>query len=146
VAAAVLVAGGISVALWKVSSDHHPSKDCGKQGCAAQQPTAAAPVTKLRYQTVERDTGYFEGTVMLVNRGDKPVTAWTLSFTYPGADIRNAWDVDLRQKGSAVVIANAPTAAPIAPGHSFEVRFGGAGRPGTPTACRLNGAPCTFVK
>jgi hypothetical protein len=108
--------------------------------------TVAPVAAKLRYRTVERDVGYFEGTVTLVNHGRRPLSTWTLTFTYPGADIHNAWEVVLQGKGQNVTIANAPTAAPIAPGDSFEVRFGGAGRPGMPANCRLNGAPCTFIK
>jgi hypothetical protein len=100
----------------------------------------------VRYRTVERDVGYFEGTVTLVNHGKRPLKSWTLTFTYPGADIHNAWEVVLQGKGENVTIVNAPTAAPIAPGESFEVRFGGAGRPAMPANCRLNGAPCTFVR
>jgi hypothetical protein len=100
----------------------------------------------FRYRTVERDTGYFEGTVTIVNRDKRPLKNWTLTFTYPGADIHNAWEVVLQGTGQNVTIVNAPTAAPIAPGSSFEVRFGGAGRPAMPANCRLNGTPCAFTK
>jgi hypothetical protein len=137
--AAALVAAAVALAF-------------GRLGGAPHSPTgtartlSAAAVPHLRYRTVERDTGYFEGTVTLVNRGATPLRAWTLGFTYPGADIHNAWEVVLRRKGEHVVIVSAPGAAPIAPGGHFDVRFGGAGRPGMPTGCRLNGAPCAFTR
>jgi hypothetical protein len=112
----------------------------------AKKPAAVRPVgPPLIYRTVDREVGYFEGTVTLVNRGKTPLRAWTLTFTYPGANIHNAWDVLLKQKGENVVITNAATAQPIAPGDSFEVRFGGAGRPATPTNCVLNGLSCAFA-
>jgi hypothetical protein len=139
---AVAVAAVVALAFGRLGGAHHPDSGCAG-ACSGQAKAAVTP--KLRYRTVERDTGYFEGTVTLVNRGRTPMRAWTLTFTYPGADIRNAWDVRLLRKGSDVVIAAAPAAGPIAPGKRFEVRFGGSGRPGMPTACRLNGVPCAFV-
>jgi hypothetical protein len=141
---AVLVAATVSVLFRRLGGTGPRPASCTDEGCASSaRKTSAAP--GLRYRTVERDIGYFEGTVTIVNHGTRPVRAWTLSFTYPGADVHNAWEVVLRQKGQNVVIVNAPTAEPIAPGDSFEVRFGGSGRPAMPTGCRLNGAPCTFL-
>lgn len=147
IGAAVVLAGVVSLAFRQVGgSPARPRDSCGVAGCASPVKTVAPVVAKFRYRTVERDVGYFEGTVTLVNHGKRPLSTWTLTFTYPGADIHNAWEVVLQGRGQNVTIANAPTAAPIAPGDSFEVRFGGAGRPGMPANCRLNGAPCTFVK
>ena len=137
--AAVLVAAAVALAFGRLGGTPRPQT-------GARQTRSAAAVPKLRYRTVERDTGYFEGTVTLVNRGPTPMRSWTLGFTYPGADIHNAWEAVLRRTGENVTIVSAPTAAPIAPGEDFEVRFGGAGRPGMPTGCRLNGAPCSFVR
>ena len=146
VGGAIVVAGVISLVFSRLGGAPARPSACGTAGCATSQKTTVAPVQdKLRYRTVERDTGYFEGTVTFVNHGKSPLRTWTLTFTYPGADIRNAWEVVLQGKGQNVTIVNAPTAAPIAPGDSFEVRFGGAGRPTMPANCRLNGAPCTFV-
>jgi cellulose binding protein with CBM2 domain len=141
---ALLVAATVSVLFGGLGGTEPRPVFCPGDRCASTTGKASPP-PGLRYRTVERDVGYFEGTVTIVNRGARPVRAWTLSFTYPGADVHNAWEVVLRQKGQNVVIVNAPTAEPIRPGDSFEVRFGGAGRPSMPTGCRLNGAPCTFI-
>jgi endoglucanase len=143
--AAVVVAGAIALAFGRLGGAPPPQARCAGEACPRETSgSAAAP--RFRYRTVERDTGYFEGTVTLVNHGAAPLRSWTLTFTYPGADIHNAWEVVLRRTGQNVAIVSAPTAEPIAPGDEFEVRFGGAGRPGMPTNCRFNGTPCTFVR
>jgi endoglucanase len=143
--AAVVVAGAIALAFGRLGGAPPPQARCAGEACPRETSgSAAAP--RFRYRTVERDTGYFEGTVTLVNHGAAPLRSWTLTFTYPGADIHNAWEVVLRRTGQNVAIVSAPTAEPIAAGDEFEVRFGGAGRPGMPTNCRFNGTPCTFVR
>jgi hypothetical protein len=147
VGVAVVLAGVVTLAFRQVGGGTaKPRNSCGAAGCVSPVKTAVPVAAKFRYRTVERDVGYFEGTVTIVNHGKRPLSTWTLTFTYPGADIHNAWEVVLQGKGENVTIANAPTAAPIPAGESFEVRFGGAGRPGMPANCRLNGAPCAFVK
>ncbi|MGH3375233.1 MAG: cellulose binding domain-containing protein [Actinoallomurus sp.] len=144
---AVLVAAGIALVFSRIGGSS--SSPCAGHGCATgtKQKTKAAPAgPKLRYRTVDRETGYFEGTIAIVNPGTRPMNTWTLTFTYPGADIHNVWEAVLQRKGQTVTIVNAMTAAPIAPGQSFEVQFGGAGHPAMPTGCRLNNAPCVFVR
>jgi hypothetical protein len=145
---AVLAAGGITLAFARAGNSTNAS--CSGKPCATSrhQATAAAPPAgpRLRYRTVDRETGYFEGIITIVNAGDRPMNSWTLSFTYPGADIHNVWEAVFRRKGETVTIVNAMTAAPIAPGKKFDVQFGGAGHPTMPTGCRLNDAPCVFVR
>jgi hypothetical protein len=145
---AVLAAGVIALAFAQVGGSSHTPCKGNACGATRQATTAtAAPAgPKLRYRTVDRETGYFEGTITIVNAGDRPMNTWTLTFTYPGADIHNVWEAVLQRKGETVTIVNAMTAAPIAPGKRFDVQFGGAGRPAMPTGCRLNNAPCVFVR
>jgi hypothetical protein len=144
---AVLAAGGAVVFSQAGGSSKAPCAGAACGGTRRATSTAAAPAgPKLRYRTVDRETGYFEGTITIVNRGGLPMNAWRLTFTYPGADIHNVWEAVLMSRGETVTIANAATAAPIAPGGRFEVQFGGAGRPAMPTGCRLNDAPCVFVR
>lgn len=146
---AIVVAAIITLAFSRLggSSD----APCSGSACArTQQKSTTAPAApagpRLHYRTVDRETGYFEGTITIVNPGKSPMNGWTLSFTYPGADIHNVWEAVLQRKGETVTIVNAMTAAPIAPGERFEVQFGGAGHPTMPTGCRLNNAPCVFVR
>jgi hypothetical protein len=149
VVTAVLVAGGIAILFGRSGGGSKAPASCAGKTCPSAGATTVTAVPagpKLTYRTVDREVGYFEGTVKVVNRTGSPMRAWTLSFTYPGADVHNAWDVVLQQTGQNVIINSAATAQPIAPGDSFEVRFGGAGKPTMPTDCRLNGAPCTFTR
>ncbi|GAA4639682.1 hypothetical protein GCM10023196_102280 [Actinoallomurus vinaceus] len=123
----------------------HPAP-CGGKPCAPRPSGQAAPPgAQIAYRTVERDRGYFEGTVTIANHGDQPMRSWTLSFRYPGAQIHNTWDAVLQRKGEDAILTGTATARPIAPGATLEVRFGGSGSPSMPTDCRLNGAPCAFV-
>jgi hypothetical protein len=135
----LLVYGGFS------GGAKHPAP-CGGKPCAPPSVRHAAPAgAQIAYRTVERDAGYFEGTVTIANHGDQPMRSWTLSFRYPGADIHNTWDAVLQRRGEDAVLTGTATARPIAPGATLEVRFGGSGAPSTPTDCRLNGAPCAFI-
>ncbi|MCW2948457.1 MAG: cellulose-binding family, partial [Actinoallomurus sp.] len=148
--AAVIVAGAITLLFRQPGGASDAPGACTGKNCSSTTPTtkgaAGSPAgQKLRYRTVDRVTGYFEGTVTIVNKGRRPMPSWTLSFTYPGADVHNAWGGVLQQTGRNVVINSAATAQPIAPGDSFAVRFGGAGTPRLPTDCHLDGRPCTFT-
>jgi hypothetical protein len=146
--AVVLVAGITTLVVYPSGGANAPTPSCAPQGCPVTRTVQAAPPQpsqKLKYRTVTREIGYFEGTIRIVNHTGRPMNTWTLSFTYPGAEIHNAWEAVLRQRGQNVVISNAATAAPIDDGDGFEVQFGGSGQPSTPTNCRLNDAPCTFV-
>ncbi|MEV0402850.1 cellulose binding domain-containing protein [Actinoallomurus sp. NPDC050550] len=123
----------------------HPAP-CGGKSCAPPPVRSAAPPgAQIGYRTVERDAGYFEGTVTIANHGDQPMRSWTLSFRYPGAEIHNTWDAVLQRRGEDAILTGTATARPIAPGAALEVRFGGSGAPSMPTDCRLNGATCAFV-
>ncbi|MFL6054357.1 MAG: cellulose binding domain-containing protein [Actinoallomurus sp.] len=123
--------------------ERHP---CGHRPCVVSPSVqVAAPGPRIAYRTVERDAGYFEGTVTIVNPTDRPMRSWTLSFRYPGADIHNTWDAALSRSGTEIFLAGTATSPPIAPGATLQVRFGGSGSPSMPADCRLNGTPCAFV-
>lgn len=145
---AAAVAGLAVFLFWPGGSGDGQPRSCPARGCpppVKKQAQAAGPPVRVKYQTVERDVGYFEGTVRVVNKGKQPMTTWTISFSYPGADIRNTWEATIRQKGQNVVITNAATARPLPAGASIDVRFGGSGAPSMPQNCRLNDQPCTFT-
>lgn len=100
---------------------------------------------EVTYRTVETAEGYFEGEVRFVNATGAPLPAWTLSFTYPGAVIRNVWGGDFRTRedGTVVVTGNGDS-TPVAAGAWVSVRFGGSGTPSRPQGCTVNGAACGF--
>ncbi|WP_460365610.1 cellulose binding domain-containing protein, partial [Actinocorallia lasiicapitis] len=96
------------------------------------------------YETSEVSPGYFEGTFTVTNPTGRPVEAWTLSFRVRGAVIANVWGGTLTRTGSDVVIVSDGATAPIAPGGSVTVRFGGSGTPVMPEGCTFNGGACGF--
>jgi hypothetical protein len=121
-------------------------------GAMTPQPTGVPAAPRqvpggpaVRYQTVQQDPGYFEGTVTFTNQTGAPMHAWELSFTYPGANVKNIWDAVLVRGGDHPVIRSTQTADAIPPGGSLEVRFGAEGSPSAPGDCLLGGRPCSFA-
>jgi hypothetical protein len=109
-------------------------------------PGGAAPNgLAMPYRTVQRDQGYFEGTVTVTNRTSAPLSTWELSFSYLGAQVRTVWGGVLVQAGSQVIIRNDPRTGPIPPGGTFAVKFGAGGAPSMPQSCRFGGRECGFT-
>jgi hypothetical protein len=99
----------------------------------------------MPYRTVQQDQGYFEGVVTVTNRTSVPLSAWQLSFSYPGAQVRMVWGGVLVQAGSQVIIRNDPLTGSIPPGGTFVVKFGAGGVPSLPRGCRFGGRECGFT-
>lgn len=98
----------------------------------------------VTYQTVEVSPGYFEGSFVFTNNTGRPLDSWSVSFTYPGANITNVWGGELDRSGQSTVIRNDSNTAPVAAGASVTVRFGGSGQPSRPMSCQMAGQPCGF--
>jgi cellulose binding protein with CBM2 domain len=115
-------------------------------GAPGGAPAGAAPNgLAMPYRTVQRELGYFEGVVTVTNRTSAPLSAWELSFSYPGAQVRTVWGGVLVQAGSQVTIRNDPATGPIPPGGTYAVRFGAGGVPSAPGGCRFGGRECGFT-
>jgi hypothetical protein len=96
----------------------------------------------VSYNTTQREQGYFEGVLTVTNTTGAPMNGWRMSFSYPGAQIKNIWGGVLVQGGANPVIKGDPAAGPIPAGGTVRVRLGAAGRPSVPRGCTLNGKPC----
>ncbi|MGI5168003.1 cellulose binding domain-containing protein [Spirillospora sp. CA-253888] len=113
-------------------------------------PSSTPPVGPLKpgngisYQLVQQDPGYFEGKMVITNKGAKPMKEWRITFEVPGGNVRNIWGGELVRRGSKVEIRNLDGAAPIEPGGTWEVQYGAAGTAADPKGCRLDGRPCGF--
>ncbi|MFI6520215.1 cellulose binding domain-containing protein [Spirillospora sp. NPDC050679] len=127
----------------------------GTPAPTAGQPSPSAPATTppagplkpgdgISYQLVQRDPGYFEGRLVITNRGAEPMKGWRLTFEVPGGHVRNIWGGELVRRGSKVEIRSLDGAAPIEPGGTWEVQYGAAGSAADPKGCRLDGRPCGF--
>ncbi|WP_103936349.1 cellulose binding domain-containing protein [Thermomonospora echinospora] len=96
----------------------------------------------LTYQLVQRDPGYYEGLLIITNRGNRPMKEWKLTFRTHGANVKNVWGGELVRGGERVEIRNLDGAPAIPPGATWEVRFGAEGAPAAPKGCRLNDRGC----
>ncbi|MDX6739030.1 cellulose binding domain-containing protein [Actinocorallia sp. A-T 12471] len=150
----LLVIGVVAALIWPEASRRPQSAPAS--GAA---PTSAAPSAQpsdgvlsgvtpdgvgVVYETVEVATGYFEGTLTLTNGTGSVIPSWTVTFTYPGAYIRNVWGGRLTDPGNDVTIVSDAATSPIQPGASVEIRFGGGGSPSRPQDCAFGGTPCGF--
>lgn len=115
----------------------------GAPSAAGARPTMGVVMTGngITHRLVQRDEGYYEGELLIANRGSAPMANWTVTFAAPGADVKNVWGGRLARRGSAAEIV---AAEPIPPGETLEVRYGAAGEAVSPQGCRLNGRPCGF--
>ncbi|WP_030164513.1 cellulose binding domain-containing protein [Spirillospora albida] len=98
----------------------------------------------ITYQLVQQDPGYYEGRIVITNRGTKPMKAWKLTFDAPGRDVKNIWGARLTRGGAKAEIQNLENAPAIPPGGTWEIQYGAVGAPAPPKACRLNGKACGF--
>jgi hypothetical protein len=137
----------------KRTSGSGGSSGGSSDGGAGSAPTAgsgtggSATGVTFPYRIVSQDQGYFEETVTIVNRSGHEWSSWQLSFTVPGANVRDIWGGLLAQGGSHAIVRSDPLKGVVQPGDSFEVTFGAsADTVVAPANCRFNGSPCTFVQ
>jgi hypothetical protein len=105
-----------------------------------------APVCTARYTTVNQwNTGYLAA-FHLVNASGKPLSAWTLAWTFPGKQvIGSLWGAkDYRQNGAQVTLTG-PSWSVVPPGGAVDVGFVASGTPGTPQQVTLNGTSCSVT-
>lgn len=122
-----------------------PASPGGAQSGAGGTSQPVQNGSALRYQTVQQEQGYFEGILTITNQTGAPMNTWELSFTYPGANVKNIWEAVLVRTGGYPVIRSGQNAEVIPPGGSLQVRFGAAGIPSAPQNCLLNGRACHFL-
>jgi hypothetical protein len=104
------------------------------------------PVCTARYTTVNQwNTGYLAA-FHVVNASGKPLSAWTLAWTFPGKQvIGSLWGAkDYRQNGAQATV-NGPRWSVVPPGGAVDVGFVASGTPGTPQEVTLNGKSCSVT-
>ncbi|WP_223199521.1 cellulose binding domain-containing protein [Solihabitans fulvus] len=113
---------------------------------ALAAPAPAAPVlpTAVYAKTSDWGTG-FQSTYTITNTMSVPLTSWTLRFTLPANEkVTSLWNGQLSSSGNTYTVTNLSWNAPVAPGASVSVGFGGStsGTYADPSGCTLNGDPC----
>jgi chitosanase len=85
----------------------------------------------------------WQGKVVIANGGTSAINGWKVEFDLPaGTTIGSYWDALLTTSGSHLTFTNRDWNGTIAPGASVTFGLLGSGS-GSPTGCKLNGAPCT---
>jgi hypothetical protein len=104
-------------------------------------PASAAATTAVFTKTADWGSGW-QGAVTITNGGDAPLTSWKVEFDLPaGTTVGNYWDAELAVSGVHNTFTNRGWNGTLAPDATVSFGMVGAG-PGSPSNCRLNGAPC----
>lgn len=104
-------------------------------------PAAAATSTAAFSKTSTWDSGY-QGAYTITNGGSSQLTSWTVEFDLAaGTSVGSYWDALLTRSGSHYTFKNREYNGSLAPGASATFGWVSTGT-GTPTNCKLNGAPC----
>ena len=100
----------------------------------------------VAYTTQSQWAGGFVGQVVIGNTGTSAISAWNLTFTFPGDQhITSDFNGTASQSGENATLTNASYNGSIAPGGSVTVGFQGTwtNSDAVPTAFSLNGAACS---
>ncbi|MFJ3306290.1 cellulose binding domain-containing protein [Streptomyces sp. NPDC086549] len=103
--------------------------------------TAAGSPTATFSKSSSWDGGY-QGAYAITNGGSTALSGWTVEFDLPsGTTVGSYWDALLTQSGSHYTFKNREYNGSLAPGATTTFGWVSSGS-GTPTNCKLNGAPC----
>jgi len=89
--------------------------------------------------------GGFTVNVTINNTGASGISAWTLTFSFPGDQkVTNAWNATVTQSGTAVTATNVSYNGNIPAGGNAQFGFQGtwSASDSAPTAFTLNGTAC----
>jgi Cellulose binding domain len=103
--------------------------------------SAGAPAD-VRYQTLQRWPSGFTGLITIMSRAT--LSGWRLAFKYPGAHIDSVTGAKWNARGDGGVASAVPWPWSRPPGNVVRIMIVANGTPGQPTACRFDGAPCSF--
>ncbi|MFG2296114.1 cellulose binding domain-containing protein [Streptomyces sp. NPDC048603] len=108
--------------------------------------TAQAAAVGAVYTKSSSWNGGYTGQYVITNRTGQARSDWTLQFDLPaGAKIDSLWNGTHTVEGRRVTVKPAAWNRELAAGASVTVGFvmSGAGSPGDPTACRIDGVKCS---
>ncbi|MFF5447532.1 cellulose binding domain-containing protein [Streptomyces sp. NPDC012888] len=109
--------------------------------------TAEAAAVGAVYTKASSWAGGYTGQYVITNHTGQEQSDWTLQFDLPaGVRIDSLWNGTHTADGRHVTVKPAAWNRRIAAGASVTVGFvtSGAGTPGNPTACRINGVKCSL--
>jgi hypothetical protein len=103
----------------------------------------------VRFTTVTDWGNGYVGSIDIVNRGDEPITGWTLTYTWPTTwqQVSSGWSGNWEQVGTTVRVTSTDDNRRIPAGGStntgFVAAYSGPNVP--PGAFTLNGVRCTVL-
>ncbi|TDC80983.1 glycosyl hydrolase [Micromonospora sp. KC606] len=127
--------------------DPTPSPTVSPSPTGTGSPTPTPASCRVDYAVTGQWPGGFQATVRLTNTGDRPLTSWSLRWSFgDGQRITQLWNGTYRQTGPAVEVGNAAWNGRVGPGATADVGFLGTwtGTNGRPAAFDLDGARCTI--
>jgi hypothetical protein len=104
-------------------------------------PASAAGATATIVKNSDWGSGW-QAAVTIDNGGTSALTSWKIEFDLPpGTTVGSFWDADMVASGNHRTFTNRAWNGSVPVGAKTSFGFIGAG-PGSPTNCKLNGAPC----
>ncbi len=132
---------------------NHPAAAGLRPALAAKDPAApaqagnpgprypAAPV-EVQYQTMRRWSSGFTALITIASRST--LGNWRLAFKYPGTGIDSVAGAKWAATGDGGVATAVPWPWGSPAGNIVRIMIVANGTPGQPTACRFDGARCSF--
>jgi Cellulose binding domain len=108
----------------------------------SRKPHSAGAPADVRYQTLQRWQAGFTGLITIMSRAT--LGDWRLAFKYPGAHIDSVAGAKWNARGDGGVASAVPWPWGGPPGNIVRIMIVANGTPGQPTACRFDGARCSF--
>jgi len=122
-----------------------PASSGPAPGCGTTSPPPPPPAQCVVTQTVQSQwAGGYVASLQVRNASSVALTAWTLRWTFPGAQtVTGLWGADTWSQSGQTVTVPGPTWAPLAAnGGTATVGFLGQGVPGPLSSATLNGVTC----
>jgi len=119
-----------------------------RQRAVPAPPAGSSPRPVMAYQAVRQWWGGFVAQVTITMPAGPLPASWRLWLSYRSAAIDAVWGGSWTARGPHVVVVRPlGQGAPVQPGPSsgadIRIYLEVTGPPGPPTACRLNGQPCS---
>jgi hypothetical protein len=98
---------------------------------------------EVQYAEQPTHKGQFMALIVIIGR--HALKSWTLKFSLPGADIDSIMWAKWRPDGTdGVIIRGLPLPWTRSGASEVRIVISGTGRPGAPTGCFFDSAPCRF--
>lgn len=131
------------------SPQNLPQADAGDGGRGARDRASRggtrADGVVVAFRATGRLPAGFRGSVVISNRGSRPVNGWLLGFKIPNAQVLSVTDSVLAKTGAAAWVRNSTAAPIIKPGDRVRLTFVAKGAASRPSVCVFNRIRCDLA-